>query len=192
MRVSDPHVGTERREALRDHHPGGLADVSCVPFVSQSEQQDSRTVDRALLPVQGQCQSGHDIVRHVRIDVVGQLDEPERLSDAPAHLPRQITGIDGQAVTPHSGPRSESEVAEWLGRRSVDCLPHVDTHGLGEHGQFVDQRDVHVAEGVLQQLGELGLPGAGNGHGAFDQPIEERLARPPTTPCRRPRPPSAY
>ena len=37
------------------------------------------------------------------------------------------------------------------------------------------ERDVHVAEGVLQRFGELGLPGAGHRHRAFDEPIEEGL-----------------
>ena len=54
-------------------------------------------------------------------------------------------------------PGREAHVAERLRRRRVDRLPHVDAEIVGEHRQLVDQSDVDVPEGVLQQLRELGL-----------------------------------
>jgi hypothetical protein len=57
------------------------------------------------------------------------------------------------------GPRHEAHKAERLGRRRVDRFPHVDTKLAGEHRQLVDQRDVDVAERVLEQLREFGFFG---------------------------------
>ena len=48
---------------------------------------------------------------------------------------------------------------------SQTSMPEV----LGEDGELVDQGDVHVAEGVLEQLGELGLLGRRDRHDAVDQ-----------------------
>jgi hypothetical protein len=39
----------------------------------------------------------------------------------------------------------------------VDHGPHVDSERLRVHRELVDERDVHVPERVLQELGELGL-----------------------------------
>ena len=47
----------------------------------------------------------------------------------------------------------------------------------GEHRQLVDQGDVHMAEGVLEQLGQLGLPGARHGDGPLHDPVVEALHR---------------
>ncbi len=55
---------------------------------------------------------------------------------------------------------------------SID-FPHVDPEVSGEHGELVDQGDVHVAERVLEELGELGHPGARHRHGLLDDAVEE-------------------
>ena len=54
------------------------------------------------------------------------------------------------------GPGLEAHEAVRLGRGGVDDLPDVDAHAVGEHRHLVDERDVHRAEDVLQQLGQLG------------------------------------
>jgi hypothetical protein len=92
-------------------------------------------------------------------------------------LPRQVRRVDRQAVAADSGAGGEAHVAERLGRRRVDRLPHVDAQVAGEHRQLVDQGDVDVAERVLEQLGELGLPGARHGHHRVDEAVEEALHR---------------
>jgi hypothetical protein len=45
------------------------------------------------------------------------------------------------------------------------CLPHVDAELAPEHRKLVHQRDVHVPERVLDQLGQLRLARRGHGHG---------------------------
>src|SRR5664280_672306 len=124
--VDDSDVGAERSEAVEDDHPGGLTSIPRVPLVGQPQQQDAGAVDRASLPVEGQGQPGHHVVGHVLVDVIGQLHEPEGLAEAPADRPRQVAGIDGQAVSPHPRTGREPEVAERLGRRGIDGLPDID------------------------------------------------------------------
>ncbi len=46
----------------------------------------------------------------------------------------------------------ERHEAERLRRRGVDHLPDVDPHLVAEHRHLVHQRDVHVAERVLEEL----------------------------------------
>ena len=134
-------------------------------------------VDGLALPVEGDHEAAHDVVGHVVVDVVGQLDEAERLAEVSLHPPRQVARVDGQAVAADAGTGREAHVAEGLGGGGVDGLPDVDAEVGGEHGQLVDEGDVDVAEGVLQQLGELGLLGRGDRDGALDDRVVERLHR---------------
>ncbi len=140
-----------------------LAVVAGVGLVGQAQEQDPAAVDRLLLAVEGQYEALHHVVGHVVVDVVGQLDEPELLAQQPPHPPRQVAGVDGQAVAADARPGGEAHEPEGLGGGRVDGLPHVDAQVGGEHGQLVDQGDVDVPEGVLQQLGHLGLLGADTG-----------------------------
>ena len=107
------------------------------------------------------------------VDVVGELDEPEAVPEPLTHLPRQVARIDRQAVPSDTGPRGEAHKAERLGARRVDGLPHVDPELVGEDREFVHEGDVHVSEGVLEQLGQLGLASAADGHGRLDQRVVE-------------------
>jgi hypothetical protein len=78
-------------------------------------------------------------------------------------------------VPAHTRPRREPHVAERLGAGGVDCTPDVDAQRVGEDGQLVDEGDVHVPEGVLEQLDQLGLGRRAHGHDLVDQRPVERL-----------------
>ena len=56
---------------------------------------------------------------------------------------------------PRPGPGIERHEAERLGLGRVDHLPDVDAHGVVDHLQFVDERDVDGAEDVLGELDRL-------------------------------------
>ena len=58
---------------------------------------------------------------------------------------------------PTPGPGVERLEAERLGRRAADHVPQVDLELVAEPRHLVDQRDVDVPVGVLQQLRGLGL-----------------------------------
>ena len=75
------------------------------------------------------------------------------------------------------GPGPEGHEAKGFGGGRVDHLPGVEAHPLAEQGQLVDQGDVHVAEDVFEELGELG--GIGRGelvHGRADLAQQARGA----------------
>ena len=60
---------------------------------------------------------------------------------------------------PRPGPGLEGHEAERLRRGRVDDLPDVDVHPVAELRELVDERDVHRAEDVLEQLRQLGRLG---------------------------------
>ena len=80
--IDDPYLGPERREQMGDGGARSLTGVAGVALVGQAEEEDPRAVDGAAHPVERQDQTPDDIVGHVFVDVVGQLDEPERLAEA--------------------------------------------------------------------------------------------------------------
>ena len=73
-----------------------------------------------------------------------------------ANPPRQVGRVHRNAVAAPARPRVEGLEPERLGGRGVDDLPHVHAEAVAEDGDLVDQGDVDVAVGVLQQLRHLG------------------------------------
>ncbi|GAA3611241.1 hypothetical protein GCM10022199_13880 [Marihabitans asiaticum] len=69
-------------------------------------------------------------------------------------------GSIGMQCPPTPGPWVEGLEAEGLGLGGVDDVPEVDVEVVAEAGNLVDQGDLDVAVGVLEQLGRLGLAGA--------------------------------
>src|SRR6266851_1942710 len=51
--------------------------------------------------------------------------------------------------------RIKRHETEGFGRRGVDHFPDVDVHSKAELFEFVDQRDVHAAENIFEQLGHF-------------------------------------
>ena len=116
--------------------------------------------------------AAHHVRRHPVADLLGQLDEAELVAER-AHAVRQVVRIDGDAVTADAGSGIERSKAERLRRRGLDGVPQVDLQLVAEHRHLVDQRDVHVAVRVLQQLGELRLAtAAGADHGVHERAVE--------------------
>ena len=116
-----------------------------------------------------------DVVRHVLVDVVGELDEAEGLAGASSHAPRQVRGVDRQAVTAHARSRLETHEPVRLGGGRLDHLPDVDPHTIGQHRKLVHQCDVDRAEDVLQELRQLGRLGAGHAHDLLAHHLVQRL-----------------
>ena len=94
-------------------------------------------------------------VRHVVVDLAGQLDEARREVEL-ARLPGEVEGVDRDAVAAEAGAGLERREPERLGRGGVDHLPHVDLHPVAELRELVDERDVDRAVDVLEQLRQLG------------------------------------
>ena len=156
--IGDAHLGAELHQPARHRQARRGAGVGGVALVGEPEQQHLRAPHGLAHAVQRVHQAAHHVVGHGGVDVVGELDEAERAAEVAAHGPRQVARVDGQAVAADAGTGGEAHVPEGLGRRGVDRLPHVDPEVRGEHRQLVHQGDVHVAEGVLEELRELGHP----------------------------------
>jgi hypothetical protein len=113
----------------------------------------------------------------VRVHVVGELDEAEAVAEHPVDAPGQVRRVDRQAVPADARPGREAHVPERLGRRRVDRGPDVDSEVPCEHRELVDQRDVDVAERVLEELDELRLARGPDGNDLVDERAVERLDR---------------
>ena len=102
------------------------------------------------------------------VDLLGELDEPERVAQRGPHPVREVVGVDRDAVSAHPGPGVEGLEAERLGPGALDHVPQVDVQLVAELRHLVDQCDVDVPVGVLEQLGHLGLAGAAGRHHLVD------------------------
>src|SRR5690606_22881403 len=116
--------------------------------------------------------AGDHVGGHPLVDLLSQLDEPERVAEL-AHRVGQVRGIDGYAVPADTGAGQEPVEPERLGRGRLDGFPQVDAQLVTEDRHLVDEGDVDVPVGVLQQLGHLGLAGAADGDDLLDEaPVE--------------------
>ena len=97
----------------------------------------------------------HAEVGHPLVHLAGELDELG-LHVELARTPGEVERVHRQAVSAHAGSGLERHEAVGLGCRGVDDLPDVDAHPVAQDRQLVHERDVHRAEDVLEQLGELG------------------------------------
>ena len=93
------------------------------------------------------------------VDVVGEFHETKGVADRPLYLPRQVARVDWKAMTSNARSGIKPHEAEGFGRGCVKGPPHIDTQVIGEHGDLVDQRDVDMAERVLDQLDQFRLTG---------------------------------
>ena len=132
--------------------------VGDVTLVGHPEQQDLGPVDRLGVPVEQLGGAVGDVAGHPAVDLLGQLDEPERVAQR-ADLVGQVVGVDGDAVPADARAGVERLEPERLGGRAADRVPQVHVQLAAEDGHLVDQGDVHVPVGVLQQLGHLRLAG---------------------------------
>ena len=74
-------------------------------------------------------------------------------------FPGEVVWVQRDAVSAQTRTRVERLEAVWFGFGCVHNLPHADAHFVA---QLVDQTDVDVAVGVLQNLLHLGNCRAGN------------------------------
>jgi hypothetical protein len=177
VRVAGPDVRAKSEETVGDDGARGLPCVAGVSLVGQPQEQHPGAVDSGAPGVQTEHHPADDVVGHVVVDVVRQLDEPETLTQGAPHAPRQVARVDREAVATDPGAGGEGHEAERLGGGGVDGGPDVDPEIGGEHRELVDEGDVDVPEGVLEELGELGLARGRYGDGAGHQPVVE-LAHP--------------
>src|SRR5436190_21823216 len=103
MRISGTYVRTHTNQPLCNHDSRRLPSVARVLFVRKAQKEDLGTIYRALSAIQLRDHPAYDVVGHVVVDVVGQLDEPEALAEAALDAPRQVARVDRQAMASHAG-----------------------------------------------------------------------------------------
>jgi len=158
QRVVHPDLGPSSREPREHVARRGLPVVGDVGLVGDTDAQHAGTLHRASVRVELLDDPRDDVVGHVDVDVLGEVDEAGRGAQL-AGTPREELRVEGDAVPADPGAGVEGLEAERLGRGGVDDLPDVDVEGVGELRELVDERDVDRAVGVLEQLRQLG--GAG-------------------------------
>ena len=144
-RASKPRDDPRRR---------GVPGVADVRLEGDADDAHPRALERLATVVERLGHEVDDVTRHRKIDVPGELDELIDEVELPCP-PRQVVRIDRDAVAADAGSRREPHEPEWLRGGRVDDLPHVEAHPLAQQGKLVHERDVHVAEHVLEQLGQL-------------------------------------
>ena len=99
-----------------------------------------------------------DVQRHVVVQAPAGEDHLRVIADL-LRLVRQVVRIDADAVAADQARAERQEVP--LAAGGVQHLLGVDAEAVEDQRQLVDQRDVDVALGVLDDLGGLGDPDAG-------------------------------
>ena len=155
--IVDIHDRAVGLQFLHDIHDPRVAHVGAVFLERDAKHQDLR-LRQAHAPLHHEAD---DLGRHVQSHVV--VDAPARQDHlrVVAHLlglVGQVVGIDADAVAADQAGPERQEVPLGAGR--LQDLQRVEAHAVEDQGQFVDQRDVHVTLGVLDDLGRLGNPDA--------------------------------
>ena len=104
-----------------------------------------------------------DVDAHAVVDPPAGMDDLRVVADL-LGLVRDVEGVDADAVAADQAGPEGQEVPLGAGR--LQHVLGVDAQPVADQGDLVDQRDVDVALGVLQHLGEFGDPDRGRAMGA--------------------------
>src|ERR1700744_5983570 len=102
IRVVVAEPGAALGESLDDSQRGRLADVADAALVADPEDRDPGAVDRLGHVVQRPLDALDADVRHLLVDLAGELDELSRHVEL-AGAPGEVERVDGEAVAAHPG-----------------------------------------------------------------------------------------
>ena len=160
-RVIIADVGPFFAELLDHADGGGLAIVVDVLLVGYAEDQDTGALQGlGEAMVEHVADALDAVLGHAVVDHHRGLDH-RGVEAVFAGFPAQVIGIERDAVAAQARAGIEGREAERLGLGRFDDLPEVDPHLVAEDCELVDQADVDVAVGVLQDLGHLRHGGGG-------------------------------
>ena len=156
IRIVVQHVEPLPAQQLDHAQRGRAARVIDVPLERDAQHQHPPGRAPIAVPValQQRQQAPDHVVGHVLVDPRRQLDEVH-VEVVLARFPRQVIGVDGDAVAAHQAGGKRHEAVGFGGRRGHH-LPHVQAHALAQLPHLIDQGDIDVAERVFQQFGHLG------------------------------------
>ena len=164
-------LGAPRLQALNHAQGRRLPIVVDVLLVGDAQHERLRPPHRLALPVEDAGRARGHPLGHRVVHGHGRLDHGG-VEAVLARLPRQVVGVERYAVAAETGAGVEGREAVGLRLGGVYYLPHVDAHAVAEHAELVDEADVDVSVGVLEDLLHLGH---GRARHARHAPLEHRL-----------------
>jgi hypothetical protein len=147
-------LGAKLEEELDDLERRRLTDIANARLVADAKDGDRRATDGEANRVESALRLGDAVIRHLVVDLPSKLNELSGDIKLPGP-PGEIERVYRQAVATHARARLEGHEPIRLGGSSVNDLPDVDAHPIGEQRQLIDKRNIDGAEDVLKQLGEL-------------------------------------
>ena len=167
--VEEDDVGTLVTQLVDDADGGRLTVVVDVVLIGHTEYEDARAVDGlAETAVEHVGHTVHAVFGHAVVDHHGGLNH-RGMETVLTGFPTEVVGVEWDAVTAQTGTGIEGGEAEGLGLGGFDDLPEVDVHAVAQDGELIDEADVDVAVGVLENLGHLGHGGGGGAEHAVLQ-----------------------
>ena len=154
MPVVVRHLGAPSLQKLDNVKRRRFPDVIDVALIGNPAHEDFGPPHRPAPVIEGVGHLGRNEFGHGRVDLVRELDEAGVVLEG-LELPRQVQGIDGDAVPTQPRAGIERHEAKRLAGRGVDDLPGVQAQAAAHHGDLVDQPDVDRAKGVFQKLDHL-------------------------------------
>src|SRR5437879_4884127 len=97
----------------------------------------------------------HHVFGHSCVYLTRKFDEARVLAILP-RFPCEVEWIDWNTVAAKTRPGIERHKPKWLRLGRFNDFPDIDAHGAVNELQFVDQRDIHTPENILQQLRSFG------------------------------------
>ena len=137
-------------EGVVDVHDLGVADVGAVLLEGDAQDEDPRILHQHALLVHALDGLVRHVGAHAVIEPAGVAHDP---GEHAVHLRLldEVIRVHGDAVTAHEAGAELDEVP--LGGGRLDDVVGVDAHGVEDFGELVHEGDVHVALGVLDDLG---------------------------------------
>src|SRR5262249_40992999 len=114
-----------------------------------------------FLLVQSISNEAGDVSRHRGIYLLGERDKLRIEAMLPS-LPREVMGVERNAVAADSGAREKRHEAEGLRRGGADNFPSVDAERIAKTRHFVCHADIYRAKGVFPQLARFSHARRGN------------------------------
>src|SRR5450756_2700689 len=124
MAVKVADVSSPPAQLLEHFERRGLTKVADVLLVGDTEYEHACATHGSTDGIERKRYLVYDVARHGIVDLARRLDKLQ-VDIVLLGFPRQVEGIDGDAVPPDARPWVERHEAIWLGLGSFDDLPDI-------------------------------------------------------------------
>ena len=130
-----------------------VAQIGAVFLEGQAQHQHASTLHVHAALGHALHQLGHHIGAHAVVEAAPGQDDFRVVADG-LGLVGEVVRVYANAVPAHQAGAKRQEVP--LGAGGLQHGLGVDAHAVEDHGQLVDQGNVHIALGVFNHLGGFG------------------------------------